>query len=192
MKSKPGAAMVEMGDCFAVDRAISHLNNNMLFGQKLNVWCVQKLNLNLKFTLVMKSTMTLYVHVNLSFTHCLFVPYVISVSKQQAIMPGQSYQLEDGSCSFKDFHGNRNNRFNTAEQAAKNRIQQPSNVLHFFNSHPDSSVESFGQARNDLVYLVVLHLGLEFNGLFVHLQICEESGIKNPSSVKLFTGKSEL
>ncbi|XP_056602511.1 heterogeneous nuclear ribonucleoprotein L isoform X3 [Triplophysa dalaica] len=124
MKSKPGAAMVEMGDCFAVDRAISHLNNNMLFGQKLNV----------------------------------------CVSKQQAIMPGQSYQLEDGSCSFKDFHGNRNNRFNTAEQAAKNRIQQPSNVLHFFNSHPDSSVESFGQ-------------------------ICEESGIKNPSSVKLFTGE---
>jgi len=52
-------------------------------------------------------------------------------------MPGQSYQLEDGSCSFKDFHGNRNNRFTTAEQAAKNRIQQPSNVLHFFNSQPE-------------------------------------------------------
>ncbi|XP_051522186.1 heterogeneous nuclear ribonucleoprotein L-like isoform X2 [Myxocyprinus asiaticus] len=126
MKSKPGAAMVEMGDCYAVDRAISHLNNNMLFGQKLNV----------------------------------------CVSKQQAIMPGQSYQLEDGSCSFKDFHGNRNNRFSTAEQAAKNRIQQPSNVLHFFNSQPDSSVEAFSQ-------------------------ICDELGIKSPSSVKLFTGKSE-
>ncbi|XP_073670749.1 heterogeneous nuclear ribonucleoprotein L isoform X1 [Paramisgurnus dabryanus] len=126
MKSKPGAAMVEMGDCFAVDRAISHLNNTTLFGQKLNV----------------------------------------CVSKQQAIMPGQSYQLDDGSCSFKDFHGNRNNRFTTAEQAAKNRIQQPSNVLHFFNSQPDSSVESFGQ-------------------------ICDELGIKSPSSVKLFTGKSE-
>ncbi len=41
MKSKPGAAMVEMGDCYAVDRVLSHLNNNMLFGQKLNVWCVQ-------------------------------------------------------------------------------------------------------------------------------------------------------
>lgn len=38
MKSKPGAAMVEMGDCYAVDRAITHLNNNFLFGQKLNVW----------------------------------------------------------------------------------------------------------------------------------------------------------
>ncbi|XP_058631216.1 heterogeneous nuclear ribonucleoprotein L isoform X1 [Onychostoma macrolepis] len=125
MKSKPGAAMVEMGDCYAVDRAISHLNNNMLFGQKLNV----------------------------------------CVSKQQAIMPGQSYQLEDGSCSFKDFHGNRNNRFTTAEQAAKNRIQQPSNVLHFFNGQPDCTVEAFNQ-------------------------ICDELGIKTPVSVKLFTGKS--
>lgn len=38
MKSKPGAAMVEMGDCYSVDRAITHLNNNFLFGQKLNVW----------------------------------------------------------------------------------------------------------------------------------------------------------
>lgn len=38
MKSKPGACMVEMGDCYAVDRAISHLNNNFLFNQKLNVW----------------------------------------------------------------------------------------------------------------------------------------------------------
>lgn len=38
MKSKPGAAMVEMGDCYAVDRAITHLNGNFLFAQKLNVW----------------------------------------------------------------------------------------------------------------------------------------------------------
>lgn len=30
--------MVEMGDCYSVDRAITHLNNNFLFGQKLNVW----------------------------------------------------------------------------------------------------------------------------------------------------------
>ncbi len=65
-------------------------------------------------------------------------------------MPGQSYQLEDGSCSFKDFHGNRNNRFTTAEQAAKNRIQQPSNVLHFFNGQPDCSVEVFNQVRGVL------------------------------------------
>uniref|UniRef100_A0A8C7WPF3 Heterogeneous nuclear ribonucleoprotein L n=1 Tax=Oryzias sinensis TaxID=183150 RepID=A0A8C7WPF3_9TELE len=126
MKSKPGAAMVEMGDCYSVDRAITHLNNNFLFGQKLNV----------------------------------------CVSKQQAIVPGQSYQLEDNTSSFKDFHGSRNNRFTSPEQAAKNRIQHPSNVLHFFNAQPDISEETFSQ-------------------------ICEELGIKSPASVKLFTGKSE-
>ncbi|XP_034405725.1 heterogeneous nuclear ribonucleoprotein L isoform X1 [Cyclopterus lumpus] len=126
MKSKPGAAMVEMGDCYSVDRAITHLNNNFLFGQKLNV----------------------------------------CVSKQQAIVPGQCYQLEDNTNSFKDFHGSRNNRFTSPEQAAKNRIQHPSNVLHFFNAQPDISPEIFNQA-------------------------CEELGIKSPTSVKLFTGKSE-
>ncbi|XP_061608881.1 heterogeneous nuclear ribonucleoprotein L isoform X1 [Phyllopteryx taeniolatus] len=126
MKSKPGAAMVEMGDCYSVDRAISHLNNNFLFGQKLNV----------------------------------------CVSKQQAIVPGQSYQLEDNSSSFKDFHGSRNNRFTSPEQAAKNRIQHPTNVLHFFNAQPDISEEIFNQ-------------------------VCDELGIKSPSSVKLFSGKSE-
>lgn len=41
MKSKPGAAMVEMGDCYAVDRAITHLNNNFLFAQRMNVWWVK-------------------------------------------------------------------------------------------------------------------------------------------------------
>ncbi|NXQ60774.1 HNRPL protein, partial [Anthoscopus minutus] len=80
------------------------------------------------------------------------------VSKQHAIMPGQSYGLEDGSCSYKDFSGSRNNRFSTPEQAAKNRIQHPSNVLHFFNAP---------------------------------LDICDELGVKRPSSVKVFSGKSE-
>ncbi|XP_076017428.1 heterogeneous nuclear ribonucleoprotein L isoform X1 [Genypterus blacodes] len=126
MKSKPGAAMVEMGDCYSVDRAISHLNNNFLFEQKLNV----------------------------------------CVSKQQAIVPGQCYLLEDNTSSFKDFHSSRNNRFTSPEQAAKNRIQHPSNVLHFFNAQPDISTEMFHQ-------------------------VCEDMEIKIPTSVKLFTGKSE-
>ncbi|XP_072316057.1 heterogeneous nuclear ribonucleoprotein L-like isoform X1 [Eucyclogobius newberryi] len=125
MKSKPGAAMVEMGDCFAVDRALSHLNNTFLFGQKLNV----------------------------------------CVSKQQAIVPGQCYDLEDGTSSYKDFHGTRNNRFTSPEQAAKNRIQHPTNVLHFFNAPPDVTVEVF-------------------------TQMCEDAGVKNPADVKMFTGKS--
>lgn len=69
----------------------------------------------------------------------------LSVSKQQAIVPGQSYELEDGSSSFKDFHGSRNNRFTSPEQAAKNRIQHPSNVLHFFNAQPDVTTEIFSE-----------------------------------------------
>ncbi|XP_041254196.1 heterogeneous nuclear ribonucleoprotein L-like [Onychostruthus taczanowskii] len=58
-------------------------------------------------------------------------------------MPGQSYGLEDGSCSYKDFSGSRNNRFSTPEQAAKNRIQHPSNVLHFFNAPLDVTEDNF-------------------------------------------------
>ncbi|XP_068034077.1 heterogeneous nuclear ribonucleoprotein L-like, partial [Anomalospiza imberbis] len=110
MKSKPGAAMVEMADGYAVDRAITHLNNNFMFGQKLNV----------------------------------------CVSKQHAIMPGQSYGLEDGSCSYKDFSGSRNNRFSTPEQAAKNRIQHPSNVLHFFNAPLDVTEDNFYEICDEL------------------------------------------
>ncbi|XP_027573083.1 heterogeneous nuclear ribonucleoprotein L-like [Pipra filicauda] len=81
-------------------------------------------------------------------------------------MPGQSYGLEDGSCSYKDFSGSRNNRFSTPEQAAKNRIQHPSNVLHFFNAPLDVTEENF-------------------------YEICDELGVKRPSSVKVFSGKSE-
>uniref|UniRef100_A0A8B9NE62 Heterogeneous nuclear ribonucleoprotein L RRM domain-containing protein n=1 Tax=Accipiter nisus TaxID=211598 RepID=A0A8B9NE62_9AVES len=88
-----------------------------------------------------------------------------SVSKQQAIMPGQSYGLEDGSCSYKDFSGSRNNRFSTPEQAAKNRIQHPSNVLHFFNAPLEVTEENF-------------------------YEICDELGVKRPSSVKVFSGKT--
>ncbi|KAM4772776.1 LOW QUALITY PROTEIN: heterogeneous nuclear ribonucleoprotein L-like [Rhinophrynus dorsalis] len=41
MKTIPGTALVEMGDEFAVDRAILHLNNMEVFGKRLNV-CVSK------------------------------------------------------------------------------------------------------------------------------------------------------
>ncbi|XP_075892174.1 uncharacterized protein LOC142895202 [Nelusetta ayraudi] len=41
MKNKPGAALVEMGDYYAADRAITHLNNTFLFSQRINL-CVSK------------------------------------------------------------------------------------------------------------------------------------------------------
>lgn len=85
--------------------------------------------------------------------------FACSVSKQQAIVPGQCYELEDGSSSFKDFHGSRNNRFASPEQAAKNRIQHPSNVLHFFNAQPDVTPELFSQVRTSKwtcwIYLIL-------------------------------------
>lgn len=62
-------------------------------------------------------------------------------------MPRQSYGLEDGSCSYKDFSESRNNRFSTPEQAAKNRIQHPSNVLHFFNAPLEVTEENFFEVR---------------------------------------------
>ncbi|KAK1171606.1 heterogeneous nuclear ribonucleoprotein L-like isoform X1 [Acipenser oxyrinchus oxyrinchus] len=41
MKSVPGTALVEMGDEYALDRAITHLNSIKVFGKRLNV-CVSK------------------------------------------------------------------------------------------------------------------------------------------------------
>ncbi|XP_036961862.1 heterogeneous nuclear ribonucleoprotein L-like isoform X2 [Acanthopagrus latus] len=41
MKSVPGTALVEMGDEYAVDRAVTHLNGIKVFGKKLNV-CVSR------------------------------------------------------------------------------------------------------------------------------------------------------
>lgn len=38
MKTIPGTALVEMGDEYAVERAVTHLNNVKLFGKRLNVW----------------------------------------------------------------------------------------------------------------------------------------------------------
>lgn len=38
MKSMPDAAMVEMGDEFSVDRAITHLNCVEMFEKRINLW----------------------------------------------------------------------------------------------------------------------------------------------------------
>lgn len=113
-------------------------------------------------------------------------------------MPGQCYQLDDNTSSFKDFHGSRNNRFTSPEQAAKNRIQHPSNVLHFFNAQPDISVEIFNQVKKvTRVRFVKPSFFYKsppqiFTKTGLSLQVCDELGIKSPASVKLFTGKSEL
>lgn len=44
------------------------------------------------------------------------------------------HELSDGTDSFESFYGDRNNRFDTPERAAKNRVMPPTRVLHFYNT----------------------------------------------------------
>lgn len=95
LKSKPGTAMVQMGDPLAVDRAISGLSGMRFFNEKL----------------------------------------VLAPSKQMYLTDTNgNFQLSDGTPTQIDYNGSRNNRFTTTEQAAKNRIQNPSKVLHYYNA----------------------------------------------------------
>jgi len=96
LKSKPGTAMVQMGDAMAVDRAIAGLTGMRFFDEKL----------------------------------------ALAPSKQMYLTdtPGSVGQLADGSPTQADYTNSRNNRFITTEQAAKNRIQNPSKVLHYYNA----------------------------------------------------------
>lgn len=59
------------------------------------------------------------------------------------------YPLRDKSPSFKDYVGNKNNRFLTPASIHKNRIQPPSKVLHFFNTPPDVSDDQLLQVFKD-------------------------------------------
>ncbi|KAF3688144.1 Heterogeneous nuclear ribonucleoprotein L-like [Channa argus] len=95
MKSVPGTALVEMGDGYAVDRAVTHLNSVKVFGKKLSV----------------------------------------CVSKQQAVIPSQVFELADGTSNYQDFSLTRNNRFNNT-QSSRNIIQPPAAILHFYNAPP--------------------------------------------------------
>ena len=62
----------------------------------------------------------------------------ITYSKQLVLAGvNNPYQLPDGTLSFQDFSESKINRFSTLEMASKNRIQRPSNTLHFFNTPPE-------------------------------------------------------
>ncbi|KAG0727300.1 Heterogeneous nuclear ribonucleoprotein L [Chionoecetes opilio] len=78
----------------------------------------------------------------------------------------QPYDLPDGTASFKDYMGNKNNRFINPEMASKNRIQPPSKILHFFNTPP----------------------GLDEDTL---KQVFLEGEVLEPKSIKLFPSKTE-
>lgn len=78
----------------------------------------------------------------------------------------QPFELPDGTSSFRDFMGNRNNRFTNPEAACKNRISPPAKVLHFFNA-------PFGMTEEDV------------------LTIFRDNGAPTPQGVKLFQSKTE-
>lgn len=91
----------------------------------------------------------------------------ISYSKQAFLHDViQPFSLPDGSPSFKDFMGNKNNRFKNLEVASKNRILPPSRVLHFFNA-PSGMIE------DELVHLF------------------KQATDHEPVSVKIFTPKGK-
>lgn len=60
------------------------------------------------------------------------------------------FDLPDGTCSYKDYMGNRNNRFTNPESASKNRIFHPANVLHFFNA-------PYGITEQDIISIFEQH-----------------------------------
>ncbi|XP_063958069.1 heterogeneous nuclear ribonucleoprotein L-like isoform X2 [Lytechinus pictus] len=91
----------------------------------------------------------------------------LSFSKQSSValsqVPGE---LHDGTPSCVDYTKSRNNRFRNKEAASKNRIQQPSKVLHFFNAHPESTPQTIKQ-------------------VFIN------AGANEPIAVKMFDQKSD-
>ncbi|CAL4121206.1 unnamed protein product [Meganyctiphanes norvegica] len=74
----------------------------------------------------------------------------LALSKQTYLAEVQSpYELPDGTPSFKNTLGNKNNRFLNPDSAARNRILPPSKILHFFNTPPNVSQEGIRQVFVD-------------------------------------------
>jgi heterogeneous nuclear ribonucleoprotein L len=91
----------------------------------------------------------------------------LGYSKQAFLADMQTpFDLPDGTPSFKDYMGNKNNRFINPEQASKNRIQPPSKILHFFNTPPTITEETMKE-------------------------IFTEEGVTPPKAVKVFQTKTE-
>lgn len=77
--------------------------------------------------------------------------YYFSFSKQAFLQDVPNpHELPDGTPSFVDFMGTRNNRFTTPDAAQKNRVQPPAKVLHFFNAPPNISEESISNVSLDI------------------------------------------
>jgi len=61
----------------------------------------------------------------------------VALSKQAYLnIEPNPYDLEDGTKSFEDYTGSRNNRFTRPEASEKNRPVGPSKVVHYYNAPP--------------------------------------------------------
>jgi len=88
---------------------------------------------------------------NLNNTTFFDSQITLGYSKQEFLADVQQpYDLPDGSPSFKNFLGNKNNRFMNPDTAHKNRIMPPCKTLHFFNTPPNVSVNKIEQIFVDL------------------------------------------
>lgn len=104
---------------------------------------------------------------NLNYANPFDSKVQVSFSKQPFLQEVQNpYELRDGTPSYEDFGGSRNNRFSTPQAAMKNRIQPPSPFLHYFNAPPNMSEDDIKE-------------------------LFETNGAKLPKKIKAFPAKSE-
>jgi len=104
---------------------------------------------------------------NLNHCYAFDSKLQIGMSKQAFLQDvNNPHELPDGSPSFVDFMGSRNNRFTNPDAAAKNRINPPFKTVHYFNA-PASLTED------------------QIRQLFI------DADTKPPSKVKIFPSKSE-
>ena len=75
--------------------------------------------------------------------------------------------LKDGTTSYKEYLGNRNNRYQTAEAAQKNKPLPPSCVLYWYNAPPGITEEQI-------------------------FKVFQEAGAMVPTRWKIFPKKSML
>lgn len=72
-----------------------------------------------------------------------FLDKQIRPSKQMVIVDvPKPFELPDGTPSFRNYTGCRENRYTTAEKASKNRIYPPANTLHYWNCPPNFSTKA--------------------------------------------------
>lgn len=108
---------------------------------------------------------------------CITVGRFYRYSKQAFLADVQQpYDLPDGTPSFKDYMGNKNNRFINPEMASKNRIQPPSKVCRrlctlgsCLSGHSDSLVKNSYKYTTILIFVKEKVLELNSDSLSKNL-----------------------